>query len=56
MRKEIELPKEVVANLQKIADSDLRSLKSLMEKILIDYSKSVGKNNKAAKRNVKSKD
>jgi hypothetical protein len=56
MRKGIELPKEIVATLQKLADADFRSLKSYMEKILIEHTKSVGKNNKTAPTKVKSKD
>jgi len=35
MRKEIQLPKEVIDELQKLADADMRSIKSYMEKVLI---------------------
>lgn len=38
MRKEIQLDKSVIQKLQKLADEDKRSLKSFMEKTLIEKS------------------
>lgn len=38
MRKEIQLDKSVIQKLQKLADADKRSLKSFMEKTLIEKS------------------
>ena len=38
-RKNIDLEKEVIKDLQKLADADMRDLKPYMEKVLIDHSK-----------------
>jgi len=38
MRKEIQIDKAVIGKLQKLADADKRSLKSFMEKTLIEKS------------------
>lgn len=46
MRKEIQLPKEVIAILQKLADKDVRSLKSYMELVLINHTQAGGKKSK----------
>lgn len=46
MRKEIKLPKEVLATLQKLADKDVRSLKSYMELVLITHTQERGQKSK----------
>lgn len=38
MRKEIQLDKEVIKKLQKLADAENNSLKAYMEKVLINHS------------------
>lgn len=38
MRKEVQLDNKVIDKLQKLADADQRSLKSFMEKTLIEKS------------------
>jgi hypothetical protein len=42
-RKEIRLKKNVVVNLQILADADRRKLKPYMEKVLEDHSKKANK-------------
>jgi hypothetical protein len=46
MRKEIQLPKDVIDALQKLADADMRSIKSYMEKVLILHTQAGGKKSK----------
>lgn len=52
MRKEIQLDNKVIDKLQKLADADKRSLKSFMEKILIEKSDTVVAVRQKKKNNV----
>lgn len=52
MRKEINLDTKVIHKLQKLADADKRSLKSFMEKILIEKSETAAAVRQKSSKNI----